>query len=369
MNFFMEVAKLRAARLLWAKLVQASSSPKDPRSLALRTHSQTSGWSLDRAGRVQQRRPHLHRGHGRDPRPHPVAAHQRARRGPGAADRLLGPDRAQHPAVHPAGERHHPHDRSLGRQLLRRAPDLTTWPRARLEPHRGGRGRGRHGARPSSRACPSCASRRPRPAPRPGSTPASRRVVGVNKYRPTEADDDPGAEGRQLAPCAPGRSRSWRGCRPSATSRPCAAALDALTALRRDRRGQPAGSRRRRGPRPATVGEITPRWRRSWAATSPRSARSPASTPRKSGAARASPRPRAGRGLRAGRRPPPAHPGRQDGPGRPRPRPEGDRHRLRRPRLRRRHRRPVPDPGRGRRSRPSTTTSTWSASPPSPPAT
>ncbi|MFD0855544.1 methylmalonyl-CoA mutase family protein, partial [Actinomadura adrarensis] len=45
MNFFMEVAKLRAARLLWAKLVK-EFDPKNPKSLSLRTHSQTSGWSL-----------------------------------------------------------------------------------------------------------------------------------------------------------------------------------------------------------------------------------------------------------------------------------------------------------------------------------
>ena len=45
MNFFMEVAKLRAARLLWAKLVQGFG-PKSEKSLPLRTHSQTSGWSL-----------------------------------------------------------------------------------------------------------------------------------------------------------------------------------------------------------------------------------------------------------------------------------------------------------------------------------
>jgi methylmalonyl-CoA mutase len=45
MNFFMEVAKLRAGRLLWAKLLK-QFNPKDPRSLSLRTHSQTSGWSL-----------------------------------------------------------------------------------------------------------------------------------------------------------------------------------------------------------------------------------------------------------------------------------------------------------------------------------
>ncbi len=46
MNFFMEIAKMRAARLLWAKLIKEEFKPKDPRSLSLRTHSQTSGWSL-----------------------------------------------------------------------------------------------------------------------------------------------------------------------------------------------------------------------------------------------------------------------------------------------------------------------------------
>ncbi len=45
MNYFMEVAKLRAARVLWAKIIKGFQ-PKNPKSLALRTHSQTSGWSL-----------------------------------------------------------------------------------------------------------------------------------------------------------------------------------------------------------------------------------------------------------------------------------------------------------------------------------
>ncbi len=45
MNHFMEIAKMRAARMLWAKLVKRFN-PKNPKSLALRTHSQTSGWSL-----------------------------------------------------------------------------------------------------------------------------------------------------------------------------------------------------------------------------------------------------------------------------------------------------------------------------------
>ncbi|HZR16555.1 MAG TPA: methylmalonyl-CoA mutase [Verrucomicrobiae bacterium] len=44
-NFFMEIAKMRAARALWAKLIK-QFNPKNPKSMALRTHSQTSGWSL-----------------------------------------------------------------------------------------------------------------------------------------------------------------------------------------------------------------------------------------------------------------------------------------------------------------------------------
>eukprot|EP01134_Creolimax_fragrantissima_P000801 CFRG0801T1 len=46
MSFYMEIAKMRAARRLWAELVKERFSPKNPKSLMLRTHSQTSGWSL-----------------------------------------------------------------------------------------------------------------------------------------------------------------------------------------------------------------------------------------------------------------------------------------------------------------------------------
>ena len=46
MHFFMEVAKLRAARVLWSELMQQHFEPKNPKSLMLRTHCQTSGWSL-----------------------------------------------------------------------------------------------------------------------------------------------------------------------------------------------------------------------------------------------------------------------------------------------------------------------------------
>lgn len=46
MNFYMEIAKLRAARSLWAELIQEKFQPKNQKSCMLRTHCQTSGWSL-----------------------------------------------------------------------------------------------------------------------------------------------------------------------------------------------------------------------------------------------------------------------------------------------------------------------------------
>ena len=46
MNFFMEISKMRAARFLWAEMLEKLFNPKNPKSMALRTHCQTSGWSL-----------------------------------------------------------------------------------------------------------------------------------------------------------------------------------------------------------------------------------------------------------------------------------------------------------------------------------
>ena len=46
MNYFMEIAKMRAARMIWATLIKEEFQPESPKSLSLRTHSQTSGWSL-----------------------------------------------------------------------------------------------------------------------------------------------------------------------------------------------------------------------------------------------------------------------------------------------------------------------------------
>ena len=217
MNFFMEVAKLRAGRLLWAKLVRAVRA--EERQVAVAAHALPDlGLVADRAGRVQQRGPHLHRGDGRDPGPHPVAAHQRARRGARAADRLLRPDRAQHPAAAAAGVGHLPGHRPVGRQRLRRAAHLRAGP-PRLGAHPGGRGGRRDGQARSRRASPRCGSRRRRPAPRPGSTPAaSRSSASTSTASPATTTST--CSRSTTARCAPSSSRSCAGCARSATRPP-----------------------------------------------------------------------------------------------------------------------------------------------------
>ena len=145
------------------------------RALAVAAHPLPDlGLVAHRAGRVQQRGAHRDRGDGGDAGPYPVAAHQRARRGAGAADRLLRPHRPQHPAVPAAGKRHDAHRRSVGRLVLCRAPD----PRTRQARRGGTSRRSRSSAawpRRSRPAFRSCASRRPPPRRRRASTPACSR--------------------------------------------------------------------------------------------------------------------------------------------------------------------------------------------------
>ena len=76
MNFFMEIAKMRAARAIWARLV-GELGAKNPKSLVPADTFADVGLVADGAGPVQQRRPNLHRGDGRDAGAHPVVAHQR----------------------------------------------------------------------------------------------------------------------------------------------------------------------------------------------------------------------------------------------------------------------------------------------------
>ena len=122
MNAFMEIAKMRAARVLWAKIVK-SLGPKNVKSMALRTPLADLGLEPDRAGRLQQRRPHLRRGKRRGHGTHAIAAHQRAGRSHRIADRLLGAHRARHADLPAGRDRHLQSGGSLGGQLLRRVAD------------------------------------------------------------------------------------------------------------------------------------------------------------------------------------------------------------------------------------------------------
>ena len=173
MNYFMEIAKLRAARLLWAKLV-ASFGATNPKSLSLRTHSQTSGWSLtaqdvynnvvrtcvEAMAATQGHTQSLHTNALDEALALPTDFSARIARN----TQLLLQQESGHDA----------HRRPVGRLGVRRAAD----PRARrprLGAHPGGRVDRRHGAGDRRGHARRCASRRPRPAPRRASTPGASR--------------------------------------------------------------------------------------------------------------------------------------------------------------------------------------------------
>ena len=173
MNFFMEVAKLRAARLLWAKLMKPFD-PKDARSLSLRTHCQTSGWSLaaqdvfNNVVRTAIEAMAATQGHTQSL--HTNALDEAL----ALADRFLGPHRPQHPDRAAAGIRHHAHRsiRGAARSMSSGSPTISPRPPGTISR------RSRRSAawpRRSRPACPSCASRKPPRARRRASMPASRR--------------------------------------------------------------------------------------------------------------------------------------------------------------------------------------------------
>ena len=106
MNHFMEIAKMRAARVLWAKIDQGVP-PEEPEVDGAAHALADLRLEPDRAGRLQQRGAHLRRGAGGGAGPHAVAAHQRARRSHRAADRFLGAHRPQHADLPAGRDRHH----------------------------------------------------------------------------------------------------------------------------------------------------------------------------------------------------------------------------------------------------------------------
>ena len=107
-NFLEEVAKFRAARRLWARIMKERFKAKDPRSMMLRFHAQTAGSTLTAQQPRQQRRARGAAGAGGGARRRAVAAHQPLRRGAGAAHRGGGAAGAAHAADHRPRDRASP---------------------------------------------------------------------------------------------------------------------------------------------------------------------------------------------------------------------------------------------------------------------
>ena len=350
MNFFMEVAKLRAARLLWAKLVN-QFEPENGKSLSLRTHCQTSGWSLtaqdvynnvvrtcvEAMAATQGHTQSLHTNALDEALALPTDFSARIARN---TQLLLQQESGTTRVIDPWG----------GSNFVERLTyDLAG---AGVGAHQRGRGGGRHG-QGHRRRHPQAAHRgggRPHPGPdrlRPAAGDRREQVPGRRRRRAGRR-----AQGGQRGRARAADRQACASCGPSATSAPCDAALDGADRRRPcsrlgdgrqpagagDRRGAGQGHGRRdllgagegvgpaRGPDPYHFRRVPARGRRVG----------------ERGQGQGD-----GRRVRRRGRPPAAHPGRQDGPGRTRPGPEGDRNGVRRPRLRRRRRPAVPDPRRG----------------------
>ena len=118
-NVFQEVAKFRAARRMWARIMRERFGAKDERSLKMRFHTQTGRRDAGRAAAREQHRARGAAGLRRRLRRHPVAPHERLRRGAGAAERARRADRAAHAADPRPRDRRDRHRRPVRRLLLR----------------------------------------------------------------------------------------------------------------------------------------------------------------------------------------------------------------------------------------------------------
>ena len=174
MNHFMEIAKLRAARLLWAEIMRRFGASPTHGPWHSAHPLPDLGLEPHRPGSFQQRHPNLDRSPGRGLRPDPVAAHQLPRRSSCAADRFFGPHRPQHPDPPPGRDRDLSHGGPMGRLLFCRAADPRYRPTApgiifaRSRAWWNGQGDRR-------RDCPNDESRRRRHVPRRGLTRDARR--------------------------------------------------------------------------------------------------------------------------------------------------------------------------------------------------
>ena len=352
MNFFMEVAKLRAARLLWAKLVQAVRRRRTRKSLSLRTHCQTSGWSLtaqdvfnnvvrtcvEAMAATQGHTQSLHTNALDEALALPTDFSARIARN---TQLLLQQESGTTRVIDPWGGSYYVE--RLTHDLAARA-----WAHIQEVEAAGGMAKAIEAGIPKLRIEEAAARTQARIDS--GRQP----VIGVNKYRPAPSDEHRRAQGRQRRRARPSRSPSCARLRAERDDGRVRRRADALTDAARPPAARAAtGSTRtcwrwrstRRGPRRRSARSAT-RWRRCSGGTPAPIRTISGCVPRRGRARprRSSRRPAArSTQFDEARGPPAAHPGRQDGPGRPRPRPEGHRHRVRRPRLRRRRRPAVPD--------------------------
>ena len=215
MNFFMEVAKMRAARALWARLVR-EFDPQNPKSLSLRTHSPdlAAGRSPRRTSSTTCSAPASRRW------PRPRATPSRCTPTPSTRRSRCRPtSRPGSPATPsccssrspappgPSTRGPAPTTSSGSPTTSPSAPGATSWRPSRPAAW----------PRPSSRASPRCASRRPPPAPRPGSTPAPRRSsASTPTGSPTRTSST--YSGSTTSRSTPSRSPSSSGSAPSATT-------------------------------------------------------------------------------------------------------------------------------------------------------
>ena len=345
MNFFMEVAKMRAARLLWAKLMK-EFDPKDPRSLSLRAHCQTSGWSLaaqdvfNNVGRTcieamaatQGHTQSLHTNALDEALALPTDFSARIARN---TQIVLQQESGTTRIADPWGGSFYVE--RLTEEIAKKA-----WGHIQEVEELGGMAKAIEAGIPKLRIEEASAKTQAR------IDAGQQSVIGVNKYRPENEQpidvlkiDNSAVRQMQLDKLA----RLKRERDPAALK----IALDALTRGAGRGNAQPAGARGRRRARQGHG------WRDfvgAGAGVRPPPRRDQIDRRRVQAGdghiRRDATRAEDGRSLRGERRPPPAHPGRQDRPGRPRPRPEGDRVRLCRPRFRRRYRSAVRDARRSR---------------------
>ena len=209
-----EVAKFRAARRIWARMMRDDFGAKDPKSMMLRFHTQTAGVQLT----AQQPEVNLVRvavqASGRGARRHPVAAHQQLRRGDRAAHREGGPARAADPAGAGLRDRPDRHRRPV-RRVVRGGGDDR---RDRGRRHRvdgagrrprlgGGRDRGR---------LPEAGDRAVRVPDRPGDRlgrAGGGRASTGSPWTRRSRTSRCGSTRRSRRP----RPTGWRGCAPSGT--------------------------------------------------------------------------------------------------------------------------------------------------------